>query len=73
MHGLGDSRSLKESGVGQMAAPGHGGTGNLENLIMMGDMKILLKSTFTQLVFGMMIQMLSLEKELFVNIILKVH
>ena len=69
MHGLGDTERLLDSGVGQMGAPGHSVTGELENLIIMKGMKILLKSTSGQLVCGMMILMLNLQKDLFVNII----
>ena len=47
MHGLGETNRIKKSGVGQMGVPGHSIIGVLENLMIVEEMKILLKSTLT--------------------------
>ena len=60
---------LMESGDGLMEASGHSVTGKLENQIILGEMKTLLKSTLGQLVCGMMILTLNLQKDRFVNMI----
>ena len=69
MHGLGDTKRPMGSGDGQMVASGHSVIGKLENQIILGEMKTLLKSTLGQLVCGMMILTLNLQKDRFVNMI----